>query len=140
MEELRIEADINNLNKAIEFVDKMLEEVNCSPEVMAQIDIAIEEIFVNIASYAYAPEKGDVVIKAGLIDGYRGVQVTFIDSGVPFNPLEKADPDVDQPIEDRPIGGLGVYMVKMSMDKVLYEYKDEANMLSIIKKLDSSSD
>ncbi len=136
MKELKIEADKNNLNIVLEFIDGILKEAGCSVEIMSVIDIAVEEIFVNVSSYAYAPITGEVTMRAEVIKDKNELQITFLDSGVPFDPLQKEDPDVDVAIEDRPVGGLGVYMVKMSMDKVEYEYKDGANVLSIVKNLD----
>ena len=100
---------------------------------MNQILIAAEEIFVNIASYAYGQETGSAEIRMTVEDGCAGIE--FRDSGTPFDPLAKADPDVTLPAEERQIGGLGIFMVKKSMDDVQYRYEGGENILTIRKKL-----
>ena len=98
-----------------------------------QIDVAIEEIFVNIAHYAYPEGEGDAVISVGADTAAGGVQIVFEDEGIPYDPLKNEDPDITLSAEDRPIGGLGIFMVKKSMDEVSYEYKDGKNRLTIKK-------
>ena len=98
-----------------------------------QIDVAVEEIFVNIAHYAYALHPGDAVITVWM-EG-ESISIEFRDKGAPFNPLAKADPDVTLSAEKRRIGGLGIYMVKKSMDKVLYQYDNGENILTLQKKV-----
>ena len=100
-----------------------------------QIDLAIEEIFVNIAHYAYAPEKGDATVCVELTEKPRSTRITFIDRGKPYDPLAAADPDVSAPAADRRIGGLGVFLVKKTMDDVQYAYRDGQNILTIRKAL-----
>ena len=136
MKELEIEAKLDNLNQVLAFVDGFLEENECSMKVQMQMDVAVEEIFVNIANYAYAPGVGQARIRIEITGEPRMVQVTFIDSGVPYDPLAKPDPDVTLSAEERQIGGLGIFMVKKSMDEVEYEYKDGCNVFTIKKKLD----
>ena len=97
-----------------------------------QLDVAVEELFVNIASYAYVDKIGIADITIELLPG-QVVQITFRDSGIPYNPLEKPDPDITKPAEEREIGGLGIYIVKKSMDEVLYRYEDGQNILTIRK-------
>ena len=97
-------------------------------------DIAIDEIFGNIASYAYAPGTGKVTVQIRVDDKARAVRITFIDSGVPYNPLAKEDPNVKLSAEERKIGGLGIFLVKKSMDDMIYEYKDGKNRLTLVKK------
>ena len=135
MDVLKIEAVLDNLDEVLAFVDQRLEENDCPMKVQTQIDIAVEEIFVNIASYAYSPEKGNAEI--GVEVSYDPLEVTirFADSGIPYDPLAKEDPDITLPAEERPIGGLGIYMVKKSMDNVEYEHKDGQNIFIIRKKL-----
>ena len=99
-----------------------------------QVDVAVEEIFVNIAHYAYAPGTGAATVQAEASAETKTLTVTFIDSGVPYNPLEKPDPDVTLSAEDRQIGGLGIYMVKKSMDDMRYEYRDGRNVLTLEKR------
>ena len=100
-----------------------------------QIDIAIDELFGNIAHYAYNPEIGQATVRVEVIEDPLAVTITFIDNGVPYDPLAKEDPDTTLSIEDREIGGLGIYMVKKSMDDITYEYKNGQNFLKIKKNL-----
>lgn len=135
MSELNIEAKTENLDKVLAFVDQHLEERGCAVQVQMQIDVAVEELFVNIAQYAYAPGIGVATIRVELQEDPLVVVITFIDNGIPYNPLAKEDPDITLSAEERPIGGLGIYMVKKSMDEVSYEYKDGQNILRIKKQL-----
>ena len=133
MKELKIKASIENLERVIAFVDEELEQSDCSMKTQMQIDVAVEEIFVNIASYAYSPETGDTVIRMETTENSSKVSITFSDRGIPYDPLEREDPDVTLSAEERPVGGLGIFMVKKSMDDMFYEYKDGQNILTIIK-------
>ena len=99
-----------------------------------QIDIAIDELFGNIANYAYNPEIGSATVRVEVTEEPT-VIITFIDHGVPYNPLEKTDPDTSLSAEEREIGGLGIFMVKKSMDHISYEYKNGQNILRIKKNL-----
>ena len=99
-----------------------------------QIQLATEEIFVNIASYAYAPAKGQATVRVEVSDDPLEVILTFIDNGVPFNPLLKENPDIEANAEERDIGGLGIFMTKNLMDDICYEFKDGKNMLTIVKR------
>lgn len=136
MKELKLEARVDNLNRVLEFVDEELEILECSPKVQMQIGVAVEELFVNIASYAYEGTAGEACIKIEPDEKNRTVDITFVDSGIPYDPLKKEDPDITLPAEKRGIGGLGIYMVKKSMDAVFYEYADGHNNLTIRKRLD----
>ena len=100
-----------------------------------QIDIAVEEIYVNIANYAYQSGTGQATICMETAKDSGMAIIRFINSGIPFNPMERKDPDVTLSAEERNIGGLGIYMVKKSMDDVFYEYKDGHNILTIKKKV-----
>ena len=100
-----------------------------------QVDVAVEELFVNIAHYAYAPDTGSATIRVAPRQDPKGVAITFVDRGVPYDPLAKEDPDVTLSAEERQIGGLGIYMVKKSMDDMQYEYRDGQNVLTIVKNL-----
>ena len=134
MKELTIEAKTENLDDVIAFVSSELEMLGCGVKQQMQIEISVEEIFVNIAHYAYTPEIGNATIRVDTEE--NGVIVlTFIDTGVPYNPLAKADPDITLSAEERQIGGLGIFMVKKNMDDVIYEYKDGQNVLTLRKKL-----
>ncbi len=136
MKEMDIEAKVENLDTVIAFVDEQLEQYDCSMKLQMQIDIAVEEIFVNIAHYAYNPEVGPATIRVEIEKEPLTVVMTFIDRGVPYDPLAKEDPDVTLKAQDRQIGGLGIFMVKKSMDNIAYEYKDGHNILTMKKQLD----
>ena len=133
--ELTVEAKDENLAQVLAFVDAQLETLDCPPKTQMQLDMAVEEIFVNIAHYAYAPEIGNVTVQVETAREPKNVTVTFFDRGVPYDPLAKPDPDVTLSAEDRQIGGLGIYMVKKSMDDVRYEYRDGQNILTLKKNL-----
>ena len=133
MKEFKIEAITENLHSVLGFIDGQLELIGCPMKQQMQIDIAAEEIFVNIAHYAYAPETGEATIRVELCRDPSGVEITFIDRGVPYDPLAKPDPDVTLSAKERKIGGLGIFMVKKSMDEVRYEYLDGCNILTIKK-------
>lgn len=132
---LEIEARVNNLEAVIAFVDQILEENDCPMKTQMQIDIAVEEIFVNICHYAYTPDVGNATIKAHLVNDGRTIEVTFIDTGVAFDPLAKPDPDVSLSADKREIGGLGIYMVKKSMDEVAYTRDADRNVFTLWKDL-----
>ena len=97
--------------------------------------MAIDEIFINIASYAYAPGTGDATVTMDYDAGSGMFSLTFSDSGIPYNPLLKEDPDVNLPAEERSIGGLGIFLVKKTMDDMRYEYRDGRNILTLMKKI-----
>lgn len=129
------EARNANLEEVLRLIDSELETVNCPMKTQMQIDVAVEEIFVNVASYAYHPEIGEVEVTVEIVDNPKRAVITFSDSGKPYNPLEKPDPDITLSAEERGIGGLGIYMVKKSMDEVRYEYTDNKNIFTIIKNI-----
>ena len=133
--ELSLEAADENLDRVIAFVDERLEALDCLPHEQMQIDVAVEELFINIAHYAYAPQTGPVTVRVETEKDPKAVSITFIDGGTPYDPLAKADPDITASVEERPIGGLGIYMVKQSMDSVDYRCQNGRNMLTIRKKL-----
>lgn len=135
MAELLITAQTENLDEVLAFVDEQLEKVGCSMKIQMQIDLAVEEIFVNISHYAYSPEIGMANINVEVTQNPLSVSLTFVDQGVPYDPLEKLDPDTTLSAEERDIGGLGIFMVKKNMDDVCYEYKDGQNILSLRKQL-----
>ena len=131
MKELAIEAKTENLEAVLEFVSAELELAKCSMKLQTQIAIAVEEIFVNIAHYAYGSESGGAVVRVAAVGDELVIE--FEDSGKPYDPLNKADPDVTAGVEEREIGGLGIFMVKKIMDTVEYGYKDGKNILKITK-------
>ena len=135
MKELTIAATVENIETVTDFVNEQLEAYDCPMKAQMQIDIAIDELFGNIAHYAYNPEVGSATVRVEVTEDPLCVVITFIDNGVPYDPLQKADPDTSLSAEDRAIGGLGIFMVKKTMDDVIYEYKDGQNRLTIIKRM-----
>ncbi len=135
MKELTIDATVENITKVTAFVDEQLEELGCSMKAQIQIDIAIDELFGNIAHYAYNPEVGQATVRVDVVQEPLSVVVTFIDNGMAYDPLARRDPDVALPADEREIGGLGIYMVKKSMDEITYEYKAGQNILRIKKAI-----
>lgn len=133
--ELVIEALVENLPQVSDFVDQHLEAADCPMKAQMQIDIAVEEIFVNIANYAYAPDKGNATVQVEVSDEPITVTITFIDHGIPYDPLAREDPDISLPAEQRDVGGLGIFMTKKVVDDIFYEYKDGQNILRLKKKL-----
>ena len=135
MKELTVDATIENVAAVTAFVDEQLEQLDCPMKTQIQVDIAIDELFGNIANYAYNLEIGVATVRIEVTEDPLAVVITFIDNGVPYDPLAKADPDVTLSAENRQIGGLGIYIVKKSMDNISYEYKDGMNILTIRKNI-----
>ena len=133
--ELSVEARLDSIPAVTDFVNAELEAADCSVKVQTQIDIVIDELFSNIARYAYAPETGSVLVRVELEQDPPAVVLTFIDRGRPYDPLSAEEPDVTAAAEDRPIGGLGVFLVKKIMDELRYEYRDGQNILRVKKCL-----
>ena len=135
MNELNIAATVENIEVVTDFVNEQLEALDCPMKAQMQIDIAIDELFGNIAHYAYNPEIGDATVRVEVVEEPLAVVITFIDKGIPYDPLAKADPDTTLSAEEREIGGLGIFMVKKTMDDITYEYKDGQNILKIRKNI-----
>jgi anti-sigma regulatory factor (Ser/Thr protein kinase) len=133
MKELKLEASIDNIAPVTDWVNEILEQSDCPVKIQLQIDVAIDEIVTNIASYAYGAEGGDFSVQAEIRNEPRQLELRFIDSGIPFDPLQKADPDTSLSAEERQIGGLGIYLVKKTMDEVSYVYNDCHNILTVVK-------
>ena len=135
MKELKLTATVESLDEVLAFIDLELESVDCPMKIQMQLDVAVEELYVNIAHYAYAPGTGEATVSIDITQDPLNVTITFKDSGIPFDPTAKADPDVTLSAQERQIGGLGIYMAKKGTDEMKYEYKDGQNILSISKKL-----
>jgi len=135
MKELTIAATVENIGTVTDFVNEQLEALDCPVKAQMQIDIAVDELFGNIAHYAYHPEVGNATVRVEVTEEPLAVIVTFVDKGMPYDPLNAAEPDITLSAEERKLGGLGIYMVKKSMDEISYEYRDGKNILSIKKKL-----
>ena len=128
-------AELSRVDEVTDFINAELEAHDVPMKTIMQIDIAVEEIFVNIAHYAYHPEVGTAAVTVAVLDEPPCVEIRLTDRGRPYDPLKREDPDVTLGVEDRQIGGLGVYMVKKSMDEVSYAYEDGQNILTIRKLL-----
>lgn len=136
MTEKRFPAVLDQLEPVQIFVLDQLKDFPYSERVRAQLDVAVEEIFVNIARYAYPPgQPGWVLIRCQVDRGPLRITLQFVDGGVPFNPLAKRDADITLSAEDRQIGGLGILMVKRSMDEMDYTYENGQNLLTLVKKI-----
>lgn len=131
-QELFVPAEIGSIEAVTERVDALLEGAGCPIRARMQIDIAIDELFSNIARYAYAGEPGDVRVLAEA--GPGEAEITFADTGRPFDPLSREDPDVTLSAEERQVGGLGIFMVKKSMDEVRYARVGDENRLTVVKR------
>ena len=135
MKELVLDATTENLDTVISFVTEQLEAVDCPMKAQMQIDLCVEEIFVNIANYAYKDKVGKAKVMCELDKENNLLTIVFEDKCVPFDPLSKEDPDITAGADEREIGGLGIFLTKKLMDEVLYENKDGKNILKLIKKL-----
>ena len=135
METIIVPARTEELERVDAFVQGKLENCGCPARARMQVSLAVEEIFVNIASYAYHPETGEVEIGVDIAGEPPAVTIRFLDRGRPFDPLGKPDADVTLSAEEREAGGLGILLVKKSMDGVAYRYEDGKNILTIEKTL-----
>ena len=135
MKELNLTASDDTLYTVLDEIKKHLTENDCPEELMTPIMIAAEEVYVNIAHYAYGGRSGEARIDIDVTPHPRCCRLVFRDRGMPYNPLEKDDPDITLSAEERQIGGLGIFFVKEIMDKVEYEYKDGQNILSMEKRI-----
>lgn len=135
MKELSYKAEIGNIARATEAVQEWLEEHGCSSGIQIKIAVALDEVLSNIARYAYPKRDGSFTVRMDYDSLNKMAVMSFVDSGVPFNPLERKEPDVTLSIEDRPIGGLGIFLVRKMMDGVKYERKDGKNILTLYKKI-----
>ena len=133
--ELEIDAEVDALDEVQSFVMDRIKGAHIDPKTRMQIDIVVEEEFVNISSYAYAPGKGKAWIRAGLSDDGSEIIIVFRDRGVPYDPFAREDPDITLAAEDRGVGGLGVYMIKQFMDSYSHEYRDGQNIITLKKCL-----
>ena len=135
MNKLVVPASVDKLDEVMAFVNNSLKGLEYSGKTLMEIEIAVEEVFVNIAKYAYPPEEGQVTVETEISGEPKILIARFTDSGTKYDPLEKEDPDTGLSVEDTPIGGLGIFITKESMDDVIYEYKDNKNILTIRKEL-----
>lgn len=137
MKEMTLAATVENIKVVTDFVNEQLEAMECPMKAQMLIGIAIDELFGNIAHYAYTPDVGEVTVRVEVTENPLSVVITFIDGGVPYDPLATEDPDTTLSAEERDIGGLGIFMVKKSMDEITYRYEGGKNILSIRKRIGS---
>ena len=130
--EITIEAKLEKVEEVLKFVNTELESRGVPFDVLQRIDLALEEIVVNICSYAY-PEGQGIAIVAVSFPKENVIQLDIKDRGIPYDPLKKPDPDISIPLKQSKIGGLGIYMTKKSMDEIAYEYEDGYNHMTLIK-------
>ncbi len=128
-------AKIDVLSDVLGFVDQTLEGYECPMKIQTAICVAIEEVFVNVAHYAYGDGEGDMTLGIGFDAESREITFRMRDKGTPFDPLQKPDPDITLSAEDREIGGLGIFITKKTMDTVTYAYENGENVLTMIKKI-----
>lgn len=133
---IRVKTEIEQLKTIDQALDELLREQPCGEETQTQIHLCVEELFVNIVSYAYEGGTGMAEIEMHIENGV--LSITFYDWGIPYNPLEKEPPDLLSGAEERAVGGLGIYMVRCMMDQIEYERKENQNCLCIRKKLSTS--
>ena len=126
-------ADRAHHMEMMSFVEETLEEFCCPMKASMIVSVAADEIIANVCDYAYAGAKGELKITVLPLTEPAGVRIEFTDTGIPFNPLEKEDPDITLGLAERPIGGLGIFMVKKTMDRIQYEYVNDSNVLIIDK-------
>lgn len=139
MKRITVPAETAQLEGVNAFIDDILDGCGCPAKVRLQVELAVEEIFVNIASYAYHPERGETEVCVDTHGDPPTVTITFLDHGKPFNPLDRPDADVTLPVEERGIGGLGILLVKKNMDDVTYSYENGKNILTITKRLEAAT-
>ena len=135
MKEMTLPATVESIARVTAFADEQLEALGCPMKARVQIDVAIDELFGNIARYAYAPATGNATVQFDFDETSRVVSIAFLDGGVPFDPLSRDDPDVHASAEERGVGGLGIYLAKKSMDRIDYRYADGKNILTIQKRI-----
>ena len=123
------------LADVLTFVEETLESFDCPMKTQMAVSVAIEEVFVNVAHYAYGGGEGDVTLGIGFDEDTRKVTFRMSDKGIPFDPLKKPDPDITLSAEDRDIGGLGILIAKKTMDELTYAYENGENILTMLKKL-----
>ena len=117
------------------FVEETLESYDCAMKIQMAVCVAIEEVFVNVAHYAYGDGEGEVTLGMHFDDATRTVTFRMADKGIPFDPLKKPDPDITLSAEERDVGGLGIFITKKTMDQVTYAYENGENILTMIKKI-----
>ena len=135
MPRIKMPAVPERIEGALDFLNSILDNVGCTPKARMQLNVAADELLTNVAMYAYTKGKGDVSFSVDILDDPKRAVLTFIDSGIPYDPLKKEDPDITLSAEERKIGGLGIFIVKKTMDDMTYSYENGQNVLTIVKYL-----
>ena len=135
MPKITLPAALENIEAATDFINEILEGAGCPMKAQMQLDVALDELMSNVAMYAYAPGTGDVTVSIKILDDPRRAVLTITDKGMPYDPLQKEDPDVTLSADEREIGGLGIFIVKKSMDDMTYDYKNGKNVVTIVKNI-----
>ena len=135
MKTLCVPANLEQYEVVEDFILNQLPQGGHSTDDMLAFRLAAEEVFMNIVSYAYGPDGGDMIISCELKEPEHALTVKFTDKGVKFNPLEIGEPNLDAPLEERDIGGLGIFLTTMHMDDVHYNFENETNNLTMTRKL-----
>ena len=136
MNKLTVPAKIENLQRVMDFLSDQLNYIEYAMKSRLQLELSIEEAYVNIVNYAYKSQDGKVVICCDIDEHPLQVTMQFIDCGIPYNPLRNEDPDVSSDLEEKEIGGLGIFLIKKNVDHIAYEHRNGKNILTIQKKLD----
>ena len=135
MKELTVEARLEQIPQVTAWIDAELEALECPMKAQLQIDVAIDEIFSNIARYAYGEGTGSATVRFDFDPAARVAAITFEGSGTPYDPLAKEDPDISLGAQERSAGGLGIFLVKKTMDGMHYRYENGKNILTLQKKI-----
>lgn len=135
MPKITLPAVIESIETATDFVNGILEDAGCSVRAQIQLDVALDELLSNVARYAYDGGEGDFTVSVEILEDPKRAVLTITDEGIPYDPLQKEDPDVTLATDERDIGGLGIFIVKKSMDDITYAYEGGKNILSIFKKI-----
>ena len=136
MREMTVNATPEQIEQVVDFVNEQLDTLGCSDEVRIDVDVAVDELLGNIVQYAYGPDTGIVTVRVHAEEGPLVVVISFLDSGAPFNPLAEERPNTTSlPAKERPLGGLGLFLVKELMDELTYCYRDGHNVLTVRKAL-----
>ena len=133
MLELRVRAEIADIAAVTAAINELLEKHDCNMKAEMQIDVAVDEILTNIASYAYGEKRGEAEVRAKVEDGFLTLE--FRDRGIPFDPMKAEEPDTTKSAMERRIGGLGIFIVKKTMDEVRYRFENGQNVLTIRKRI-----
>ena len=131
----KFKAQTDELSDVLSFVDLMLEKYECPMKIQTALCVAIEEVFVNVAHYAYGDGEGEMTLGIDFDEESRSITFRMTDGGIPFDPLKKPDPDITLSAEDREIGGLGIFITKKTMDTISYSNTDGKNILTMTKKI-----